>query len=888
MAGFIAGMLWLSDVSTSYYFSTALRSYDVTETVYVGNNAYSVENGTVHSEGSVLFGTGRALRVAYALTLARRSPLATIAGTDPERLAAAVERLEIQIALLQKLPAAAGEESYNREEAVYALYPTRFLKALAEAELLRQKFLQDRSEESARRYDTGIMRALKAGRSDIRLFKEPFAEVAADNPTSIADIGGTFSPHDLTKAVGDIEKKLEQTQKLMGKRIQCKRGLLSVCNPYELALPTVLSSEEAPAPSAKTLATAAEVRSLFASAISTSSLRSGPMILLPSSTCMRTVPGAALFTASPPPNSRTLPLPYYLNDLFFTDTSINAPMLNYLRTTLSMSYSFLNPLMFYHCPDVGMEISDVVAASYTRYFILENAGGLTQKSAYLFGQYFSTTEAQNILLQTLSVERDPAILNQALELLLMFKNRGAGLDSVVNSIADTQNSHLQVREHAPAFDTSLHILFLAQSAFPSLFQAYNPSFSAQDALVLRTANTIDTTSHARRYTELRTNTPRTTFLHDLQAYFSFERDGYSAERLKQTGIDMQCPNCVVKALAGIRTTDGLTAAFRVLKSYYLAVPETRKDCHDIATKLGAITAREVSDFHMLDLGAESTWCNYGFYQEYPRSMLVNKNTPKEAAAFCTYVENRIGAIVPRVGGECFRGLGQSFPFLSLSLIGNASAITSAAVTLCKSLTSTETNYKLCAAGVFFGVGKAMYSQEYGLSINAGDPLSICKEQEPSLLQTCQENIVKSGILSIGKEYAEESLQQQFDRVKQLYPGVSVEAVPELIWVLAYAHLRIHLDQLDTAKDAAKECRPFPLSLRNECVRGFSLGLAKHGIPNEEHVAILELCQRVSGLISIDKTLCAKKGFDYLEGAYSPLMFTNACTEARKTLGNVCN
>src|SRR3989344_7146478 len=79
------------------FFSSALQQADVIETVSVQGGTYRVDRGFVSRSDGVLVRpaqTIKALRLAYALTLARRSPLIGLAGTNADKLDAATTQLE--------------------------------------------------------------------------------------------------------------------------------------------------------------------------------------------------------------------------------------------------------------------------------------------------------------------------------------------------------------------------------------------------------------------------------------------------------------------------------------------------------------------------------------------------------------------------------------------------------------------------------------------------------------------------------------------------------------------------------------------------------------------------------------------------------------------------
>src|SRR3989344_2589043 len=71
------------------FFSGALAAANVSEKVFVRSATYFMKNGVVTDDAGTLADAREqfdALRIAYAKTVARRSPIFGMSGTDPEEL----------------------------------------------------------------------------------------------------------------------------------------------------------------------------------------------------------------------------------------------------------------------------------------------------------------------------------------------------------------------------------------------------------------------------------------------------------------------------------------------------------------------------------------------------------------------------------------------------------------------------------------------------------------------------------------------------------------------------------------------------------------------------------------------------------------------------------
>ncbi len=366
-----------------------------------------------------------------------------------------------------------------------------------------------------------------------------------------------------------------------------------------------------------------------------------------------------------------------------------------------------------------------------------------------------------------------------------------------------------------------------------------------------------------------------------------QRNGSGIEELELRGIDLSCSSCVTEALGDIGAREGLPAAFKILRAYYSEFPDKRQNCYRMAIDLGSSTAQRVGDFTSLKLTPESASCDYGFYQQYPRTLFHKTGNLEVSRDFCTYAQSQIGTDVPLIENACYRGLGQELPLMDASLAGNAQAIAATSLAYCAALAPKGAAYEGCVSGAFFKLGSAMHLGELGLSIDQDDPASLCRTLGDLDSKLCLQNLFKDGILSISKEYFKESIKEQYVEVGRLYPHMGALDVPELMWVLSYERLRRTIGNQNIAEDAAQECGPLDDTLRINCVIGYSIGLAKHGMPNSQHLEIIDFCQKLSARIPVTGARCARSGFNYLSGLYAEKSLLRACADAKRTLGLNC-
>lgn len=504
------------------YLSEALRSHDISETVTVGGRVYEVVMGKVYENDTSIGGltAARSLRVAYAVTLARRSPLMNLAGTNPEALRRSVDMLD---ATLPKLSAAAPDS----KKLIAALYPTKYLQSLATLEENRQNLLRTQSAKNADTYEESLRDAQKEGARALSAFEKEFSAVAHENKQlRIPSIGGTITPSALLSAIDSIQSGFAKTQSLSNRRSLCVRGFIWVCQAEDITLPHLLPLPSAEVLSDRELERVRDVRNMFASALVQPNLLERRMAVISTSTCLSTLPGPYVFSYPSRPEFDPGSLPYLLNDIFFTPTDERAPMLDHLREKLDIAFSFANPLVFYRCPDVGLDISKIVTISTVSNFVgahPEIARNWRRLSGAHLRSYQNELDTIRILgyaLTETSEQREAH--SQILEMMLMMRSHGAGLERIVLEIAETHESHLRARSLGLSVDIDGRTLALLQSAFPTLYQAYNPSFGGTFEGV-RAFGTPPEDDKLYTYSKLRETHSREDLVNDLQSFFSFER-----------------------------------------------------------------------------------------------------------------------------------------------------------------------------------------------------------------------------------------------------------------------------------------------------------------------------------------------------------------------------
>lgn len=335
-------------------------------------------------------------------------------------------------------------------------------------------------------------------------------------------------------------------------------------------------------------------------------------------------------------------------------------------------------------------------------------------------------------------------------------------------------------------------------------------------------------------------------------------------------------------LAEVRT-HGLKTGFELLRKFYDEDPLLRADCHAIAMRIGRETNQEFPDYRKLSLTPESALCNYGFYQEYPYALVLKTGDVSAAGEFCEYAADELGGAVPGLRAECFRGIGRALPFMRQADLGDIRKMASFAIDTCKNITPDKDEHTACLAGSFNQLGRNEAVSKTYLAAKRPDPLWLCREQaEWEASMQCYGNFkwVVVNALPAG------DFKSMFQAFARSYPEApDISAIP-VAWTLAYEEARKDVGKKNLPALAVEACASLPSRFRADCVSGWSVGIAKHGTPGKQHLALISFCKEVTQ--SIHEGECpSRQAIEYLRGFYAENQFKEACSALRKELGAIC-
>jgi len=498
----VAGVYWYyqNQEAQAQFFSEALHTYAVVETVSLGGSKYEVIRGEVLQNGAPVAGGKelKAMRLAYALASARRLPALGLEGTDPISLADAIEALaKVKDEIAGVLPEASKQyESEVRE----SLYPLNFLRELAALERARQEFLVGGSDASAKIYEQQLSVAVAAYKKDLAAYKMVVAVVAKDNENlarqalspSAPNPDGSPAQNGWFTGVDGLEQGITKMEEFVVlSRESCFAGDVRVCDPErDIALlpPFELSASATPSPSTSELARAPQIQTFLQKVFSDTSFGGGPIFELADASCAPAlIGGSSLFALGEKvsPGSAKYQVLAYVSDMAFLSVNevfpANSKAGAYLKEQ-DISYTPLWKTAHYACPGVGGDIGTILA--------LEAIATAAKESGEFASSLIREEDARAYLVALRdSILQDknasPDILNRLASLLLIYNAKSAGFDSVVWQIASVGERTVERARAAPALvegTLSPVFLFSLDSGFFPLFLGHSPLAAGGQAI----------------------------------------------------------------------------------------------------------------------------------------------------------------------------------------------------------------------------------------------------------------------------------------------------------------------------------------------------------------------------------------------------------------------
>ncbi len=455
------------------FYSSALHDARIPpRNVAVSGIRYTVQGGVVTTAASSSISRAHALKaleLTYEMAVAERSPQFGLAGTEPDKLDTQVTEL----ARVQKEQADSLRIPSNIEAVRTSLYPISFLRALAAVERARLAFIGSGSDTAAVIYRAAISSVIEAQRHDSELFGASYKFLGYKD-AKFPLLGGTMTSGNVEKAIAAIRSSAGAQAAILSKRDRCFSGVIRACDVRDIALPLPPSVSDTH--DARAARLAGDVEEIYWGSRSNPEVRK--LVALSSSTCLASVAGPYIFRDLVPEDSISYlpPALLYMGDVFFSTSTASLATLTNGRMTPPVTVQ--SAMYFYECADSGLDVSQVNAVELVASFAQVHPTIAPQEREKLLStNMLHEDDAVEYLRSALqSNETYPRDAEQRLTgLALMFRDKSAALDVVVHEVWMLSESNLRLIRKGYQYDDSLLFFFGSHSAFPTLFQLYNPS-----------------------------------------------------------------------------------------------------------------------------------------------------------------------------------------------------------------------------------------------------------------------------------------------------------------------------------------------------------------------------------------------------------------------------
>jgi hypothetical protein len=457
------------------------------------------------------------METSYARELARRDPILGLEGADLSDLSTALERLSHTESALIDMQDAADDKMLAD-----VLYPVDFLNALLKAETARRAFVESGSDTDRLAYDTALGAALRAGEADATTFSAAAHQTLDATSIQIPTLGYAITSERMLQSAADTVAYMRSLGTELARRQACTAGSIGSCDATQLAAPA-LNAPSSPE-TIELPQLSKDIYALIAGKPFAARDAQERVIALSSSACTAGAEAPFYFMYRPEmadPIGRYL----YLNEAYFTATDLpHSITLAYLRDKLGISYSRMNPMTFYACPEVGYDIGAIRAVAAVADFAAAHPTLDPQGAAALSLPVLSEQNARLYLAHALGNATDAAERNTLISLALQLTRRSSGLPEVVEEISNVEDTDIAFVRASVPFTVRARDLIVGHTAFPSLFMTlYSPWSSVVTSLRLADTRLLNTfLTQAKAYSLLRESVPASKLENDIRAFFEFE------------------------------------------------------------------------------------------------------------------------------------------------------------------------------------------------------------------------------------------------------------------------------------------------------------------------------------------------------------------------------
>ncbi len=336
--------------------------------------------------------------------------------------------------------------------------------------------------------------------------------------------------------------------------------------------------------------------------------------------------------------------------------------------------------------------------------------------------------------------------------------------------------------------------------------------------------------------------------------------------------DSQKKMCMELLLKNVLEEKGLASGLEVFRG----IASESDDCHQAAHLLGEYAYRVYAMKQGGTIGAEGTFCGYGFWHGFMTALAADSGVAK-AETYCASISESTNQHTEQAKDACYHGIGIGLipdpP--PLSLWGKGPDLLAPVLSFCSALREGAQYKSTCTSGAFHAIVGYMAEARYGFAFSPDDPFALCRSYEANVAEQCYYQIA-SQLRELGGH--------NFARVVELTSDVPEQARPLVLFLASTIFINPDMSSGEMVS-FLRECQS-TIRGHNQCMEAIIKSLFDKGIPEHEFERPLAFCSSEE-LPSGERAACFKEFATYAAILYDPGMLQSVCDTVPSMYAHLC-
>lgn len=296
-----------------------------------------------------------------------------------------------------------------------------------------------------------------------------------------------------------------------------------------------------------------------------------------------------------------------------------------------------------------------------------------------------------------------------------------------------------------------------------------------------------------------------------------------------------------------------------------------EDCHTYTHILGQLAYADYSGGKDFDVTNQVAYCSYGFFHGFMEALVFETGDYKGSREFCDYIEERLDGEIGSVG-PCIHGIGHGLTDGSdPRAYGDAEKLIAPALEICREVTRTEYEDKICATGIYNALGELFLKDRTAGVLDENDVYAICRaETKPHIKEACYEDLK-----IVPYALADSDFKKSLDYILSIQDEIRYKKAALENLALFHVYTVVE-DEYDASVSACQGLEDD--ELRISCMRGLAAGFINSGPPDKEYVRALDFCASPL-LTEEERTHCYDRALQASYSRYAPEVFAKVCAIA---------